>query len=255
VPPAFHPDIEVFGGETVGRLRLNRPDRLNALTSPVMSAVIEAAEWFDTQTRIRAVVISGAGDSFCAGFDAAEFASLRGFEDAVPVFRLGARLVDTVEVMRPVTVAALHGNVVGGGVALAAACDLRIAADDTVFSIPEVDLGIPLLWDAIPRLVREIGPTRTKELVMTCRPFRAVEAERMGFLNHIVPATEVMTAADKLAGEIAARPPMPVEMTKRQVAATLNGEVSPVDEEAFRKVLTDPDCLEQRAGYLRRFAT
>jgi enoyl-CoA hydratase/carnithine racemase len=185
----------------------------------------------------------------------AEFASLRGCEDAAPVFRLGARLVDTVEVMRPVTVAALHGNVVGGGVALAAACDLRIAADDTVFSIPEVDLGIPLLWDAIPLLVREIGPTRTKELVMTCRPFRAVEAERMGFLNHIVPATEVMTAAEKLAGEIAARPPMPVEMTKRQVAAALSGEVSPVDEEAFRKVLTDPDCLEQRAGYLRRFAT
>jgi enoyl-CoA hydratase/carnithine racemase len=90
---------------------------------------------------------------------------------------------------------------------------------------------------------------------MTCRPFSAVEAERMGFLNHIVPATEVMTAADKLAGEIAARPPMPVEMTKRQVAAALSGEVSPVDEEAFRKVLTDPDCLEQRAGYLRRFAT
>jgi 1,4-dihydroxy-2-naphthoyl-CoA synthase len=116
VPPAFHPDIEVFGGETVGRLRLNRPDRLNALTSPVMSAVIEAAEWFDTQTRIRAVVISGAGDSFCAGFDVAEFASLRGFEDAVPMFRLGTSFVDTVEAMRPVTVAALHGNVVGGGV-------------------------------------------------------------------------------------------------------------------------------------------
>ena len=255
MPPAFHREIEVSGGETVGRLRLNRPDRLNALTSAVMSAVIEAAEWFDAQTRIRAVVISGAGDSFCAGFDVAEFASLRGFEDAVPVFRLGTSFVETVEAMRPVTVAALHGNVVGGGVALAAACDLRIAADDTVFSIPEVDLGIPLLWDAIPRLVREIGPTRTKELVMTCRPFSAVEAERMGFLNHIVPATEVVTAAEKLAGEVAARPPMSVEMTKRQVAAALGGEVGSVDEEALRRVLTDPESLEQRAAYLRRFVT
>jgi enoyl-CoA hydratase/carnithine racemase len=244
-------DVTVDGG--VGGLRLNRPDRLNALTLSVISSVIEAAEWFDAQSRVRAVVISGAGDAFCAGVDVAEFGSLDSPEAALPAFRLGAAFVNTVESMRPITVAALHGSVVGGGVVLAAACDLRVAAEDTSFSIPEVDLGIPLLWDAIPRLVREIGPARTRELVMTCRRFTAVEAENMGFLNRVVPAGDVPTAANGLAREIAARPPVPVEMTKRQVAAALGTGTFPTDAEALGVVFTDADSRTRRDEYLRHF--
>jgi enoyl-CoA hydratase/carnithine racemase len=248
-----HSEIVVTVDGGVGGLRLNRPDRLNALTASVMSAVIEAAEWFDAQPRVRAVVISGAGDAFCAGVDIAEFGSLDSLEASLPAFRLGATFVSTVESMRPITVAALHGNVVGGGVVLAAACDLRVAAEDTSFSIPEVDLGIPLLWDAIPRLVREIGPARTRELVMTCRPFTAAEAENLGFLNRVVPAAEVSIAANALAREVAARPPVPVEMTKRQVAAALGAGTAPTDEEALGAVFTDADSRARRDEYLRHF--
>ena len=248
-----HSEIVVTVDGGVGGLRLNRPDRLNALTASVMSAVIEAAEWFDAQPRVRAVVISGAGDAFCAGVDIAEFGSMDSLEASLPAFRLGATFVSTVESMRPITVAALHGNVVGGGVVLAAACDLRVAAEDTSFSIPEVDLGIPLLWDAIPRLVREIGPARTRELVMTCRPFTAAEAENLGFLNRVVPAAEVSIAANALAREVAARPPVPVEMTKRQVAAALGAGTAPTDEEALGAVFTDADSRARRDEYLRHF--
>ena len=248
-----HSEIVVTVDGGVGGLRLNRPDRLNALTASVMSAVIEAAEWFDAQPRVRAVVISGAGDAFCAGVDIAEFGSLDSLEASLPAFRLGATFVRTVESMRPITVAALHGKVVGGGVVLAAACDLRVAAEDTSFSIPEVDLGIPLLWDAIPRLVREIGPARTRELVMTCRPFTAAEAENLGFLNRVVPAAEVSIAANALAREVAARPPVPVEMTKRQVAAALGAGTAPTDEEALGAVFTDADSRARRDEYLRHF--
>lgn len=248
-----HREIDVTADGDIGGLRLNRPDRLNALTSSVMSSVIEAAEWFDARSQVRAVVISGAGDAFCAGVDIAEFASLESLEASLAAFRLGAALVRTVESMRPITIAALHGSVVGGGVVVAAACDLRVAAEDTSFSIPEVDLGIPLLWDAIPRLVREIGPARTRELVMTCRPFTAVEAENMGFVNRVVPAADVFTAANALAREVAARPAVPVEMTKRQVAAALGTGSFPTDAEALGAVLTDADSRARRDEYLRRF--
>src|SRR5690606_19166115 len=95
----------------------------------------------------------------------------------------GRRAADALEAMRPVTVARIHGHCVGGAVVLAAACDLRVAAASTRFAIPEVDLGIPLAWGGIPRLVREIGPALTKELVMTCRPFGADEAKAAGLLN------------------------------------------------------------------------
>lgn len=254
-PVAFpsHREIDVTVDGDIGGLRLNRPDRLNALTSSVMSSVIEAAEWFDARTQVRVVVISGAGDAFCAGVDIVEFGSLGSLEASLPAFRLGAAFVSTVESMRPITIAALHGSVVGGGVVLAAACDLRVAAEATSFSIPEVDLGIPLLWDAIPRLVREIGPARTRELVMTCRPFTAVEAENMGFVNRVVPAVDVFTAANAFAREVAARPAVPVEMTKRQVAAALGTGSFLTDAEALGAVLTDAESRARRDEYLRHF--
>lgn len=218
-----------------------------------MEELISAASRLDAAPDVRAVVASGSGAAFCAGFDVAEFAMMSDDEHGLAAARLGSAMAEAIESMRPITIAALHGRVVGGGLVLAAACDLRVAADDTIFSIPEVDLGIPLLWDAIPRLVREMGPARTKELVMTCRPFAASEAYDAGFLNRVVPAGDVAAAAGDLAAEVAARPRVPVEMTKRQVAAAL-GSGNPIsDEEALLAALADREALARRGDYLRRF--
>ena len=93
---------------------------------------------------------------------------------------IGLRMADAIEQMHAVTIARIQGYAVGGGVVLAAVCDLRVAAEDAVFFIPEVDLGLPLAWGGIPRLVREIGPALTKDLVMTCRRFSPAEATAAG---------------------------------------------------------------------------
>jgi hypothetical protein len=131
------------------------------------------------------VVVTSAGDrAFSAGFDLRE---ISGPSDEPPDVDLGYRMVDAIERMEAITIAAIHGHCVGGGILLAVGCDLRIAADNTRFSIPEVDLGIPLAWGGIPRLVREVGPAVTRELVMTCRPFDAVEAQSLGMVNRVVP--------------------------------------------------------------------
>ena len=131
-------------------------------------------------------------------------------------------MADAVERMSALTIAAIKGPCVGGGVVLASACDLRIAADDTVFSIPEVDLGIPLAWGGIPRLVREIGPAMTRELVLTCRPFDADEARSIGFVNRVVPRADLEAAVDELADQLAAKAPNVVRTTKRQVNEALD---------------------------------
>ena len=153
-------------------------------------------------------------------------------------------------------VAALHGHVVGGGLVLAAACDLRIATDDVSFSIPEVDLGIPLAWGGIPRLVREIGPALTKELVMTCRPFGAQEALAAGFLNRIVPAADLDSAVDGLAEEVASRPRAAVLATKRHVNAVTDQMVgtgrSWSDADGLTAALRDPEGRASREAYLAR---
>jgi enoyl-CoA hydratase/carnithine racemase len=147
---------------------------------------------------------------------------------------------------------------VGGGLVLAAACDLRIAADDICFSIPEVDLGIPLAWGGIPRLVREMGPAMTKELVMTCRPFSAVEARAAGFLNQVVPAAELDASVETLVSQLESKSLLTLFATKRHVNAVTEGMVGTArawnDADSLVTALRDPESRAVAAAYLNRFA-
>ena len=164
-------------------------------------------------------------------------------------------MADALESMRAVTIAGVHGWCVGGGLVLAAACDLRIAADTAQFSIPEIDLGIPLAWGGIPRLVREIGPALTKELVITCRPFDSAEAHSCGFLNRVCEASELDLQLKQLADEIAAKPALPVAATKRHCNAVTGAMVglarSWSDADSLIAGLVDPECQMARADYIR----
>ena len=203
----------------IGRLQLARPERLNALSRQVMKDMAAVSRWFDEQRDVKVVVVSGQGRSFCAGFD------LNDFSHPDPEFGvresadLGRLMAEAVTNMNALTIAAIQGHCIGGGVVIAASCDLRVAADTAMFSIPEVDLGIPLAWGGIPRLVREIGPAATKELVLTCRPFYPPEAKSLGFLNTIVPETELAAHVEALAQSLAAKPGYSLRTTKQQVNA------------------------------------
>lgn len=213
--------VEVDGA--LGRLTLNRPGQLNAVGATMLKELARAARWFDDHRELRVVIVSGAGRSFCAGADlkdspvaAGERASWLARREAG---QLGLRAADALENMHAVTIAAVHGYAVGGGVVLTAVCDLRIAAEDASFFIPEIELGIPLAWGGIPRLVREIGPALTKELVMTCRRFSPAEAKAIGFINRVVSAERLMAEAEQLASELIAMPSVPVAITKEHVNA------------------------------------
>ena len=182
--PSFETlDLRVEG--PVAHVTLVRPEVLNALSDTTLVELERVAGLLDAGEGVlegvKVVVLAGEGRAFCAGADVGGFtgAATRRQRDQ------GWRTARAWEQMGPVSVARLHGWCVGGGLVLAAACDLRVATDDTRFAIPEVDLGIPLAWGGIPRLVRELGPALTKELVMTCRPFDAQEARSAGFVNRV----------------------------------------------------------------------
>lgn len=265
--PSSTPEFETLRvdvADGVGRLTLDQPDRLNPLGSLALAEIIEAAAWFD-RTDITVVVITGAGRGFSAGFDLAEFGGGDGAArftdpgDLVPTdgrarTDLGRRMADAVESMNAVTIAAVHGPCVGGGFVLASVCDLRVASDDTRFVIPEVDLGIPLTWGAIPRMVRDLPAAIVRELVLTCREFDAREAHRIGFVNHVVPRSDLDAHVTELATSLAAKAPSVLRATKRQVNEALDHMATTAgswaEADLLEAALRDPAARAAAARYL-----
>jgi enoyl-CoA hydratase/carnithine racemase len=235
----------------IARLTLNRPERLNALSRETLRELIAAAEVIGQSSDVKVVIVAGAGRAFSAGFD------LGGF-DGEPTPQdvdLGRRMADAVSAIPSITLAAIQGHCVGGAVVLAAACDIRVAASGTRFSIPEVDLGIPLAWGGIPRLVRELGPALTKELVLTCRPFSAAEAHALRFLNRVVADGDLEAEVNALAADLAGKARLLLTQTKRQVTAAMEGAYSTGqsfrDADAMMTALRDPESRSAALQYLR----
>ncbi|MGI9606811.1 MAG: enoyl-CoA hydratase/isomerase family protein [Acidimicrobiales bacterium] len=249
--------FRVAADGTVGSIVLDRAAHLNPLSADTLLDLEAGARWFDARAHVRVVIVRGEGRAFSAGADLASFTpGGMGDRSAHDAGDAGRRMADAIEAMRAVAIAQIHGHCVGGGLVLAAACDLRIAATGTQFSIPEVDLGIPLAWGGIPRLVREIGPALTKELVMTCRPFDAEEALASGFLNRVVDLEELEDTVHELAGSIARRPAFAVQATKSATNAVTAGMVgiqrSWSDAEALHAGLRDAEGIRSREAYMAR---
>jgi len=239
----------------VGHLTLSRPEKLNPLSVQTLREITAAARWFDDQPGVKVVIVAGAGRAFSAGADLGSFTgrqtvSTRDAADS------GRQMADALERMRALAIASIRGWCVGGGLVLAAACDLRVASTNARFSIPEVDLGIPLAWGGIPRLVREIGPALTKELVLTCRPFDAAEAKAAGFLNRVVSDDALDDTVTELADSLAAKASHAIFSTKQHVNAVTDQMVGTMrswgDADGLVTAFGDAECAEARRAYLER---
>ena len=255
--------LKVSEEGALGRLTLARPESLNALSRKTLSEIEQAARWFDDRLDVRVVIVSGEGRAFTAGADLNDSIASRADPQSGRSWlarrdegHLGTRAADALENMRATTIARIHGYAIGGGVVLVSACDFRIAAEDAVFSIPEVDLGIPLTWGAIPRLVRDIGAMRTKDLVMTCRRFSAAEAYEMGFINEVVPQESLDATVEKLANELAGKPSVPVAMTKAHVnavAKAMSGGITAfADGDLLLGTALDPESRAAAQEYVSK---
>lgn len=245
--------IERDGDSPVATLVLNRPDRLNALSRVLLGEIATVSHWLDRQTDLKVVAVRGEGRAFSAGFDLGDFVE-GGDVSPRDTADLGRVAAEALTGVRQLTIAAIHGHCVGGGLVLAASCDLRVATDDVRFSIPEVDLGIPLAWGGIPRLVRELGPAVTKELVLTCRPFDAQEALALHFLNRVVPADDLLDVVNEMADDLAAKPGFALRATKASVNAVME-EIAGTgrnvsDADTLVAAIADPESREASRRYL-----
>ncbi len=182
---------------TALKMTLNRPDRLNAIDTQVHADLQALCRDLREDYETRVVIFTGAG-AFSAGADIGSSRTPRGRaatstmlaqQGSANVLQeriaagIGSRTAELLEGLDHVTLGGINGLAVGGAVVVLSCLDIRFAAESAWFAIPEVDLDIPLTWNALPRLVRAIGPARTKELVLGCDRFSAAEAERWGFVN------------------------------------------------------------------------
>lgn len=215
----------------VVRVWLARPDKRNALDTQTLEELITLFGSFATDFDARVVILGGQGPSFCGGADRT---APPGFDQIGRVgavgerqvrwwSQLGRRAVAAIADAEVVTIARLHGYVVGGGLCLALGCDLRIATVDAQLSFPEVDLGLPLTWGGTARLVHEVGAARARELILLAEPVDGVRAEALGLVHRAVAPDELDTAIDNWAGRLAAKPEIAVHMAKTQFRALARG--------------------------------
>jgi enoyl-CoA hydratase/carnithine racemase len=205
-------DADLAGLLTV---TLDRPEKLNALSIAVHDELQHLCAALDTDHEVRVVLLTGSGRAFSAG------AELGDRRDTPPVndidrrarAHLGGRTCEMLDRLPQVTIGVANGLAVGGGVVILSCCDLRLAAESAWFSIPEVELDLPLTWQALPRLMRELGPARTKEVTMACERFTASQAAAWGFLNHVHPDDELLPAARALAERLLSMDPLSLAMT------------------------------------------
>jgi len=222
------PAIDSLKVDTIGAVRLltlNRPDKLNAMDTVLIDALIAALRSADADAAVGAIVLAGAGRAFSAGADIAEFKDLPP-EQRHRVEHRGA-LTASLQLLlpglsRPV-IAATQGHVLGGGCALALACDMVVAAESSRFGYPEVKRGI-LASSVTPNLARQVGTKAAFELLVTGRSIDPARALELGLINRIVPDGQQVEAALELAAGLAALPARALQATKRLFYRTLDAD-------------------------------
>ncbi len=213
--------VEVLREGHIATLLLNRPDAFNALNVKIMEEIEDAARSFLHDEETRVVVFKGAGKHFSAGAD------LKAQPPAVPPnlvmarrnTALGARMIRAITEIDQVTIAAVQGAALGGGACIPTACDFRIGTDDCFLGYPEVNLGINLMWHALPLCVRLIGPARAKRMIMLGDNEPAEKLLEWGMLDDMVSREELDAAAMALAKRYANQPPVAVQMIKQSINA------------------------------------
>ncbi len=204
--------VEIRG--RVGLMRINRPRQMNALNSEVMTQILAAVEAFDADPAIGAMVLAGDERAFAAGADIKEMAGM-GVVEHLQSRRIA--MWQRVRNAKKPIIAAVSGFCLGGGCELAMMCDMIVASETATFGQPEINLGIMPGAGGTQRLTRAVGKALAMEMVLNARFISAQDALADGLVNRVVPVEHYLDEALKLAGEIAARAPLSVQLAKQAV--------------------------------------
>ncbi len=243
----------------IGYLKLNQPEKHNAISYAMWLAIAEVMESFRGDDDVRVVVISGEGGrAFSAGADISEFSSNRSTDEQIEIYEAAGRAAyDAITHFPKPVIARIEGYCVGGGLAVALCADLRIATDDSRFGIPAAKLGLGYSHKSLRPLVDLVGPTCAKEILFTARRFTASEAQRMGLVNQVVARGEIDAFVEDYAATIAGNAPLTVQACKTVVTELLKDPQDRDTELCDRVVdacFASGDYKEGRAAFMEKRA-
>ena len=221
----------------IAELRLDNPARLNALTVPMLDALAAHCETVEHSAEIRAVILTGTGEkAFCTGADIAAWGPMAPFDFARDWVRRGHRIFDRLAQLGKPTIAALNGHAFGGGLELAACCDIRVMTPAAMLALPEAGVGIVPGWSGTQRLVKRFGAQAVRRMLLGGEVLTAEEAATLGIVDQVVETGTAVEAARAYAARIAARGPAATEISKLMISVA-NGEDTGAAGEALGSIL------------------
>ena len=237
----------------------NSPNKVNSLNNALMRELTKLAHELQFDTELSAIILTGSENIFSAGMDLKDPEAARASQMTVAerrqLVKVGPAMCAAWEALEPVTIVAIEGWCIGGGTALAVACDWRVAADNASFYVPELKLGMNMSWQSVPRFTNLIGPAKTKQLLILAEPLDAATAERWGLFDYLSAPGGSLEKARELAAQVAAKPPIPVRMAKRAInnsAGALNNAVSFMDADQFLLTQGTEDALEGARAFFEK---
>lgn len=253
------PDITVTHDNEVCIVCLNRPKHNNALTFSMLKQLENIAKQFTDDIQTRVVIFCAKGDNFSFGVDLADVKKVAASGTPLILRRRqlaqGGNLLQAIQHIPQITICAMQGMVIGGGAAIASACDFRIASSDCQISYGEVKLGMNLMWQALPICVQLIGPARAKKMVISGQFEKSSTLLHWGFLDEVAPLDVLQARADDMAKTYAALPPAAVQAIKQSINAlsnTLGSAAMHMDVDQFLLLQNTEDAREAMTAMLEK---
>lgn len=239
-------------------ITISREKVRNALNHATNLEIAEALRQVEADPQLRVAIITGAGDrAFVAGADINELQALASAEEARAFSETIHAVGNWIAGMRKIVIAAINGYALGGGCELAMSCDLRIAADSAMFGQPEINLGIIPGWGGTQRLTRLVGPGMSKLLNLTGELISAAEAQRIGLVERVVPAAELLPEARKLGLTIAGKAPLAVAAIKQAINRGMDmslADACAYEAALFGTIAASQDAKEGTSAFLEKRA-
>lgn len=240
--------------EKVAVITVNRPNALNALNTEVLLELDSALDSLEKDQEVYAVILTGQGKAFVAGADIAEMKD-KTIEEARAFSQLGSGIFRRIELMDKPVIAAVNGFALGGGCELSMACDIIIASEKAKFGQPEVGLGIIPGFGGTQRLPRIVGTKKAKELIFTGGTIGAEEAERIGMVNKVVPADELLTYAVEMAKTIASKGQIAVRYSKAVINRGIETDMNTgnaIEADLFALCFANGDQQEGMTAFMEK---